>query len=212
MMCTKCAATYILSSDANCDSCSSVSPNCNANSCSEVALGVYTCSLCANNAFSLPVMINGTQQVVNGTSIYSCQLCSSQDANCLACAYYVGQTTNMMCTSCVTGYTPNYYATPLGICQQCGASCLSCEPYEQTPSGCGANITSANCGTNGLMCTQCAAGYTLSSDANCYFGSSVELEDDLGVTPTNWLVIGLSILIGLTGVLASIFLLIQSSL
>jgi len=82
LLCTQCAAGYIINTLSNCLSCTSVSPNCNPDSCSEIAVGVYNCSLCASNAFSLPTIANGVQQVVNGVSVYGCQLCSSIDSNC----------------------------------------------------------------------------------------------------------------------------------
>ena len=124
LMCTQCAPNYTLAVDANCYYCPTVSPNCKVNSCISLSLGVFTCNQCSNNSAFL------YSSVVNGTSIESCPLCSSVDSNCLLCLSNVAQSNGMVCTSCVVGYAPNYWATPVSSCQSCGSNCLSCKPYQ----------------------------------------------------------------------------------
>jgi len=73
----------------------------------------------------------------------------------------------MHCLSCATGYAVTQVSGPTyGTCQPCGSNCLACQT--NTGNGCGTNISYANCGTNGLLCSQCATGFYININANCY--------------------------------------------
>ena len=149
--------------------CSTVSPYCTT--CSYVYTAI-SCTACSGNAFSTPMIVNGTNYTVNGTSIWTCKLCSIANTGCLSCSSATSLTYGIYCNSCSAGY-----GIPYGIwgCQICPSNCLACNAYTTgMGSACGASIPTASCGTNGLVCSQCATDYTLGSiDYNCYYCPTV---------------------------------------
>jgi len=172
MRCTQCATGYYLALNGNCYDCPTSSANCNTNSCSLVSPGVVTCNSCANNSYTTPMTINGANYTVNGSVVWICLLCSAGGSNCLTCTYDPLLVSNMVCQSCVAGYAVSLASgSNYGTCQPCQSYCLACQ--YNSGSGCGASIPSSSCGTNGMMCTQCAANYTLGIDANCYYCPTV---------------------------------------
>ena len=126
------------------------------------------CTSCSNSSFSTPLVVNGLNYTVNNSLVWTCQLCSAGGSNCLTCTYNSSLSSSMFCSSCVYGFAVvigSNYANQ-GSCQPCSSNCLACQAI--TGSGCGASVPVADCGTNGLMCTSCAAGYYLTPNGNCY--------------------------------------------
>jgi len=112
--------------------CPVLSPNCNANSCAYTASGEVNCTSCANNAFSLPLVVNGVNYTENGNYVWTCELCSTATPNCLACSYDPNVASQVVCSSCLPGYAAvdvGSSYTPsgsFGTCQPCQSNCLSC--------------------------------------------------------------------------------------
>jgi len=136
--------------------CPIVSQYCNPNSCSYTTTGAVNCTSCANNTFSIPMAVNGEMYTINGNLVWACQLCSAGDTGCSTCSYDPSLPSQMFCSSCLAGYAIMDAEPYIGTCQPCGSDCLTCQWIGFTAVGCGASIPNGECGTNGLMCTQCA--------------------------------------------------------
>jgi hypothetical protein len=90
----------------------------------------------------------------------------------------------------------------LDTCQPCQANCVSCMQNWGLSSDCGASVPYNQCGTYGIICTQCAANYVMAINGNCYYcpaTSTAALSSSS--TENTGLVTGLIIWIVLTGVL-----------
>jgi hypothetical protein len=129
-------------------------------------------------------------------------------AHCTQCSYDPNLASGMICGACSTGYAVIYsgqYGYTSNACIACPSGCVSCEFDIGLGSACGAGVPSNMCGTNGLVCGQCAAGYA-NVNYNCYACSSTTITEGVPSSSTgnnSGLVIGLSVWGISTTILAS---------